>query len=183
MLFRSKLWVGLAQDQCPVMRDMHLPQRFNCLLYTSLAGIQHHAVAKLAVVQTQFAVLVRALIVPVHHLSLIHIARGCSSPRSRPRWTLWCSSPAPSLCRGCGFHTLTARSVLFIPSPPVPPAAAAPRRTPVSYTHLPAGFGYIDVMKDCQNAIDKMNHAMDENVLLASRQRYVLSLIHISRPE
>ena len=39
----------------------------------------------------------------------------------------------------------------------------------------PAGFGYIDVMKDCQNAIDKMNHAMDENVLLASRQRYVLS--------
>ena len=39
----------------------------------------------------------------------------------------------------------------------------------------PAGFGYIDVMKDCQNAIDKMNHAMDENVLLAARQRYVLS--------
>ena len=39
----------------------------------------------------------------------------------------------------------------------------------------PAGFGYIDVMKDCQNAIDKMNHAMDENVLRASRQRYVLS--------
>ncbi len=39
----------------------------------------------------------------------------------------------------------------------------------------PAGFGYIDVMKDCQTAIDKMNHAMDENVLLASRQRYVLS--------
>ena len=39
----------------------------------------------------------------------------------------------------------------------------------------PAGFGYIDVMKECQTAIDKMNHAMDENVLLASRQRYVLS--------
>lgn len=39
----------------------------------------------------------------------------------------------------------------------------------------PAGFGYIDVMKDCQTAIDKMNHAMDENVLLAARQRYVLS--------
>lgn len=39
----------------------------------------------------------------------------------------------------------------------------------------PAGFGYIDVMKDCQNAIDRMNHAMDENVLLASKQRYVLS--------
>ena len=39
----------------------------------------------------------------------------------------------------------------------------------------PAGFGYIDVMKECQIAIDKMNHAMDENVLLSSRQRYVLS--------
>ena len=39
----------------------------------------------------------------------------------------------------------------------------------------PAGFGYIDVMKDCQNAIDQMNHAMDENVLLSARQRYVLS--------
>ena len=39
----------------------------------------------------------------------------------------------------------------------------------------PAGFGYIDVMKDCQTAIDKMNHAMDENVLLSSKQRYVLS--------
>ena len=39
----------------------------------------------------------------------------------------------------------------------------------------PAGFGYIDVMKECQTAIDRMNHAMDENVLLASRQRYVLS--------
>ena len=39
----------------------------------------------------------------------------------------------------------------------------------------PAGFGYIDVMKDCQTAIDKMNHAMDENVLLAAKQLYVLS--------
>ena len=39
----------------------------------------------------------------------------------------------------------------------------------------PAGFGYIDVMKDCQTAIDKMNHAMDENVLLSAKQRYVLS--------
>ena len=39
----------------------------------------------------------------------------------------------------------------------------------------PAGFGYIDVMKECQNAIDRMNHAMDENVLLSSKQRYVLS--------
>lgn len=39
----------------------------------------------------------------------------------------------------------------------------------------PAGFGYIDVMKECQTAIDKMNHAMDENVLLSAKQRYVLS--------
>ncbi len=39
----------------------------------------------------------------------------------------------------------------------------------------PAGFGYIDVMKECQIAIDRMNHAMDENVLLSSKQRYVLS--------
>ena len=39
----------------------------------------------------------------------------------------------------------------------------------------PAGFGYIDVMKECQTAIDRMNHAMDENVLLTSKQRYVLS--------
>ena len=39
----------------------------------------------------------------------------------------------------------------------------------------PAGFGYIDVMKECQTAIDKMNHAMDENVLLSSKMRYVLS--------
>ena len=36
-----------------------------------LAGIQHHAVAQLAVVQPQFAVLVRALIVPVHHHALV----------------------------------------------------------------------------------------------------------------
>ena len=39
----------------------------------------------------------------------------------------------------------------------------------------PAGFGYIDVMKECQTAIDRMNHAMDENILLSSKQRYVLS--------
>ena len=39
----------------------------------------------------------------------------------------------------------------------------------------PAGFGYIDVMKECQTAIDRMTHAMDENVLLSSKQRYVLS--------
>ena len=39
----------------------------------------------------------------------------------------------------------------------------------------PAGFGYIDVMKDTQTAIDEMNHAMDENVKLAAKQRLVLS--------
>ena len=39
----------------------------------------------------------------------------------------------------------------------------------------PAGFGYIDVMKDTQTAIDEMNHAMDENIKLASKQRYLLS--------
>ena len=38
----------------------------------------------------------------------------------------------------------------------------------------PAGFGYIDVMKDTQTAIDRMNHAMDENVLLASKARYII---------
>ena len=43
----------------------------------------------------------------------------------------------------------------------------------------PAGFGYIDVMKECQTAIDRMNHAMDENVLLASKQRYVLATVGI----
>ena len=36
-----------------------------------LAGIQHHAVAQLAVMQPQFAALVRALIVPVHHHALV----------------------------------------------------------------------------------------------------------------
>ena len=39
----------------------------------------------------------------------------------------------------------------------------------------PAGFGYIDVMKDTQTAIDEMNHAMDENVKMAAKVRYVLS--------
>ena len=39
----------------------------------------------------------------------------------------------------------------------------------------PAGFGFIDVMKDTQTAIDEMNHAMDENVKLAAKQRFVLS--------
>ena len=39
----------------------------------------------------------------------------------------------------------------------------------------PAGFGYIDVMKDTQTGIDEMNHAMDENMKLAAKQRFVLS--------
>ena len=33
----------------------------------------------------------------------------------------------------------------------------------------PAGFGYIDVMKDTQDAIDRMTQAMDENTLAAAR--------------
>ena len=39
----------------------------------------------------------------------------------------------------------------------------------------PAGFGYIDVMKDTQTAIDEMNHAMDENIKLAAKLRFLLS--------
>ena len=39
----------------------------------------------------------------------------------------------------------------------------------------PAGFGYIDVMKDTQTAIDEMNHAMDENIRLAAKPRFLLS--------
>ena len=39
----------------------------------------------------------------------------------------------------------------------------------------PAGFGYIDVMKDTQTAIDQMNHAMDENIRLAAKTRYAVS--------
>ena len=39
----------------------------------------------------------------------------------------------------------------------------------------PAGFGYIDVMKDTQTAIDEMNHAMDENIRLSSKVRFILS--------
>ncbi len=39
----------------------------------------------------------------------------------------------------------------------------------------PAGFGYIDIMKDCQTAIDKMNHVMQENAILASKPRYFLA--------
>ena len=39
----------------------------------------------------------------------------------------------------------------------------------------PAGFGYIDVMKETQTAIDEMNHAMDENIKLAAKPRFLLS--------
>ena len=39
----------------------------------------------------------------------------------------------------------------------------------------PAGFGYIDVMKDTQTAIDEMNHAMDENIKLAAKPRFLLN--------
>jgi hypothetical protein len=39
----------------------------------------------------------------------------------------------------------------------------------------PAGFGYIDVMKDCQTAIDEMNHVMQENAILASKPQYFLA--------
>ena len=39
----------------------------------------------------------------------------------------------------------------------------------------PAGLGYIDVMKDTQTAIDEMNHAMDENIKLAAKPRFLLS--------
>ena len=38
----------------------------------------------------------------------------------------------------------------------------------------PAGFGYIDVMKDTQTAIDEMNAAMDENVKLSAKARYII---------
>ena len=42
----GKLWVGLAQDQRPVMRDMHLPQRFDeqCI---ALAAARRAAVQRL----------------------------------------------------------------------------------------------------------------------------------------
>ncbi len=39
----------------------------------------------------------------------------------------------------------------------------------------PAGFGYIDVMKDTQDAIDRMTQAMDENTLAAAKKRYLIS--------
>lgn len=36
----------------------------------------------------------------------------------------------------------------------------------------PVGFGYIDVMKDCQMYIDKMNQIIIKNTLVAARNRY-----------
>lgn len=39
----------------------------------------------------------------------------------------------------------------------------------------PAGFGFIDVMKDIQTSIDRMNQAMDENAQLAAKARYLVS--------
>ena len=39
----------------------------------------------------------------------------------------------------------------------------------------PAGFGYIDVMKDTQDTIDRMTQAMDENTLAAAKKRYLIS--------
>ncbi len=39
----------------------------------------------------------------------------------------------------------------------------------------PAGFGYIDVMKDTQDTIDWMTQAMDENTLAAAKKRYLIS--------
>ena len=39
----------------------------------------------------------------------------------------------------------------------------------------PAGFGFIDVMKDIQTSVDRMNQAMDENAQLAAKARFVVS--------
>ena len=39
----------------------------------------------------------------------------------------------------------------------------------------PAGFGYIDVMKDTATSIDEMNAAMDENIKMAAKSRYLVS--------
>ena len=36
----------------------------------------------------------------------------------------------------------------------------------------PCGFGYIDVMKDCQMYIDKLNQAILENAIMTSKKRY-----------
>lgn len=39
----------------------------------------------------------------------------------------------------------------------------------------PAGFGFIDVMKDIQTSVDRMNQAMDENAQLAAKARFIVS--------
>lgn len=39
----------------------------------------------------------------------------------------------------------------------------------------PAGFGYIDVMRNCQMYIDKMDKAILENCLIASKKRWMVS--------
>lgn len=38
----------------------------------------------------------------------------------------------------------------------------------------PAGFGYIDVMKDCQMYIDRLNQALMRHAMMASRKRYFI---------
>lgn len=38
----------------------------------------------------------------------------------------------------------------------------------------PAGFGYVDIMKDPQMYIDKMNQVISKNALLASKNRYLI---------
>ena len=38
----------------------------------------------------------------------------------------------------------------------------------------PAGFGYIDVMKDTQDSIDRLTQAMDENTRAAAKKRYLI---------
>ena len=38
----------------------------------------------------------------------------------------------------------------------------------------PAGFGYVDVMKDCQMYIDRLNQALMRHALMASRKRYFI---------
>ena len=60
----------------------------------------HPTVKRLVVFLDRWLPLVPFVCYPVLLYLLTSGSRGCSSPRSRPRWTLWCSSPAPSLCRG-----------------------------------------------------------------------------------
>lgn len=38
----------------------------------------------------------------------------------------------------------------------------------------PAGFGYIDVLKDCQTYIDRLNQALLKNALLAGKKRFFI---------